>query len=139
MEVTIQNLRQCLAILVESKQAAGAQRPVAQERDPSRGQVNDCRSSISGGFTYSFGGTNMCGLRCYFSWGYLVPVYTTGSVRGQGVFHSTVGDSYSQGRVVEPHKEGYQVYGASQPRSVRGEGHVMDSTPYFSKVGEFSY
>ena len=53
---------------------------------------------------------------------------------GQGVFHSTVGNSYSQGRVVEPHKEGYPVYGASQPRSVRGEGHVMN----FSKVGEVS-
>ena len=39
MEVAIQNLTQCNAILVESKQAAGA---------PSRGQVNDCQTSISG-------------------------------------------------------------------------------------------
>ena len=27
----------------------------------------------------------------------------------------------------------------SQPRSFRVEGHVMNSTLYFSKVGEFSY
>ena len=39
MEVAIQNLTQCMAILVESKQAVGA---------PSRGQVNDCQTSISG-------------------------------------------------------------------------------------------
>ena len=84
----------------------------------------------------------MCGLRFYYSRGagYQVPVYTSESVPlacggGQGVFHCTVGDSYSQGRAVEPHKEGY---GTSQPHSVRGAGHAMNSTPYFSKVGEFS-
>ena len=62
MKVAIQNLTQCMAILVESKQAAGAQRPVAQERDPSRGQVNDCRSSTSGGFTHSLGVQTCVGL-----------------------------------------------------------------------------
>ena len=75
--------------------------------------------------------------------GYQVPAYTSGSVPlawggGQGVFHSTIGNN-SQGRVIEPHKEVYPVYRTSQPRNVRIEGHVMNSTLYFSKVGEFSY
>ena len=48
MEVAIQNLTQCMANLVESKQAA-------QGRDPSRGQVNDCQSSRYGGLTLSLG------------------------------------------------------------------------------------
>ena len=47
MEVAIQNLTDCMAYLLESKQAALAPGPVAHGRDPSRGQVNDCQSSIS--------------------------------------------------------------------------------------------
>ena len=37
MEVIIQNLTQCMAYLVESKQAVGAPGPVAQGFDPIRG------------------------------------------------------------------------------------------------------
>ena len=55
MEVAIQNLTRCMANLVESKQTAWALGPVAQGRDPSRGQVNDCQSSNSGGLTHSIG------------------------------------------------------------------------------------
>ena len=55
MEEAIQNLTQCMDNLVESKQAAGAPGPVAQGRDPSRGHVNDCQTSISGKLTHSLG------------------------------------------------------------------------------------
>ena len=101
-------LMECMAILVESKQAAGA---------PSRGQVNDCQYiKVINSFIRDTLGVASHG-------GYQVPAYTTGSVPlalggGQGVFHSTIGDN-SQGRVVEPHKEVYPVYGASLPRNVR--------------------
>ena len=121
---------------MESKQAAGAPGPVAQGRDPSRGHVNDCQTSISGKLTHSLGVPTCVDLGVASHGGYQVLAYNSGSVPlawegGQGVFHSTVGNSYSQGRVVEPHKEGYPVYGASQQRSVRGEGHVMNSTSYW--------
>ena len=57
MEVAIQNLTQCMANLVESKQAAGA---------PSRGQVNDCQYiKVINSFIR---GTNMCRFRCGCSW-----------------------------------------------------------------------
>ena len=55
MEVAKQNLTQCVANLVELKQAAEAPGPMAQGCDPSRGQVNDCQSSNSGGLTHSIG------------------------------------------------------------------------------------
>ena len=42
-----------MANLVESKQASGTPEPVVQGRVSSRGQVNDCQSSISGGLTQS--------------------------------------------------------------------------------------
>ena len=57
VEVAIQNLTQCMAILVESKQAAGA---------PSRGQVNGCQYiKVINSFIR---GTNMCRFRCDYSW-----------------------------------------------------------------------
>ena len=48
MEVAIQNLTHCMANLVDSKQAAGVSGPIAKGRDPSRGKVIDCHSSIPG-------------------------------------------------------------------------------------------
>ena len=57
MEVIIQNLTQCMAYLVESKQDA-----VAQGFDPIKGQVNDCQTSISGGLTHSLGVPTCVGL-----------------------------------------------------------------------------
>ena len=68
IEVAIQNLTQCMANLVESKQAAEAPGPMAQGCDPSRGQVNDCQSRILGGFPHSLGVQTCVGLRCSFSW-----------------------------------------------------------------------
>ena len=140
MEVAIQNFTQWMANLVKYKQAAGA--PGLRPRGVTQAE---CRSTIVSlvyqGDIPVVRSTNMCGLRCCFSWGYQVPVFTGRSVPlawgwGQGVFHSTVGDSYSQGRVVEPHKEGYPVYGASQPRSNRVKGHFMNFTPFY--LGEVS-
>ena len=55
MEVAIQNLTLCMANHLESKQAAGVSGSIAQGRDTSRGQVNDCHSSIPGGLTHSLG------------------------------------------------------------------------------------
>ena len=62
MEVAIQNLTHCMANLVDSKQAAGVSGPIAKGRDPSRGKVIDCHSSIPGGLTHSLGVPTCVGL-----------------------------------------------------------------------------
>ena len=66
-------------------------------------------------------------------------MYTSGSVLlawggGHGVFQSTVGDSYSQGRAVEPQKEGYPVYGA--PNQLVLEVKVMSGIRHHISIGE---
>ena len=71
----MQNLTQCMTNLVESKQAAGAPVPVAQGRDPNRGQVIDCQTSISGDYivTHSLGVPTCLGLGVASHWGYQIP------------------------------------------------------------------